>query len=173
MSELREWTASEIEEYDDARLELAEDGKIDCTRVYIKDDADEVISTIKAERDEYRYNLSCARNEIHNLSLSMKEDVKTIAEKDKEIAELKADYDEVRGRLQTANLIKEEQLAATRLQKYKRCLAMARWCFTKANYHFYLARSGEDSKENLRKDAIYTKWSKRWLKIAEQFKETK
>lgn len=29
MSELREWTASEIEEYDDARLELAEDGKID------------------------------------------------------------------------------------------------------------------------------------------------
>lgn len=39
MSELREWTASEIEEYDDARLELAEDGKIDCTRVYIKADA--------------------------------------------------------------------------------------------------------------------------------------
>ena len=109
MSELREWAASEIEEYDDARLELAEDGKIDCTRVYIKDDADEVISTIKAERDEYRYNLSCARNEIQNLSLSMKEDVKTIAEKDKELAELKADYDETCGRLQTANLIKDEQ----------------------------------------------------------------
>ena len=38
MSELREWTADEINEYDDARLELAEDGKIDCTRVYIKAD---------------------------------------------------------------------------------------------------------------------------------------
>lgn len=58
-------------------------------RVYLKSEADEVISTIKAERDEYRYNLSCARNEIHNLSVSMKEDVKTIAEKDKEIVKLK------------------------------------------------------------------------------------
>lgn len=36
MIELKEWTASEIEEYDDARLELAEDGEIDCTRVYNK-----------------------------------------------------------------------------------------------------------------------------------------
>ena len=35
----------------------------------------ELISTIRAERDEYRYNLSCARNEIHNLSTSMREDV--------------------------------------------------------------------------------------------------
>ncbi len=109
MSELREWTASEIEEYDDARLELAEDGKIDCTRVYIKADADEVISTIKAERDEYRYNLSCARNEIHNMQISMREDIKKIADKDKVIVEKDADYKEACDRLQTANLIKDEQ----------------------------------------------------------------
>lgn len=32
MIELKKWTASEIEEYDDARLELAEEGQIDCTR---------------------------------------------------------------------------------------------------------------------------------------------
>lgn len=47
MSELREWTASEIEEYDDARLELAEDGKIDCTRVYIKSEADKFIADLE------------------------------------------------------------------------------------------------------------------------------
>lgn len=47
MSQLKEWTASEIEEYDDARLELAEDGKIDCTRVYIKEDVDKVIAELK------------------------------------------------------------------------------------------------------------------------------
>lgn len=47
MSELKEWTASEIEEYDDARLELAEDGKIECTRVYIKADADKVIAELE------------------------------------------------------------------------------------------------------------------------------
>lgn len=29
-----------------------------------KPEVDEVISTIKSERDEYRYNISCARNEI-------------------------------------------------------------------------------------------------------------
>ena len=56
---------------------------------YLKSEADEVISTIKAERDEYRYNLSCARNEIHNLQISMREDVTTIAEKAKEIVKLK------------------------------------------------------------------------------------
>ena len=42
------------------------------------------------------------------------------------IAELKADYKEACDRLQTANLIKDEQLAATRHQKFKRCLAMVR-----------------------------------------------
>ena len=47
MSELKEWTASEIEEYDDARLELAQDGKIDCTRVYIKSEADKVIADLE------------------------------------------------------------------------------------------------------------------------------
>ena len=47
MCKLKEWTASEIEEYDDARLELAEDGKIDCTRVYIKTDVDKVIADLE------------------------------------------------------------------------------------------------------------------------------
>ena len=47
MCKLKEWTASEIEEYDDARLELAEDGKIDCTRVYIKKDVDKVIADLE------------------------------------------------------------------------------------------------------------------------------
>lgn len=47
MCKLKEWTASEIEEYDDARLELAEDGKIDCTRVYIKADVDKVFADLE------------------------------------------------------------------------------------------------------------------------------
>ena len=47
MCKLKEWTASEIEEYDDALLELAEDGKIDCTRVYIKKDVDKVIADLE------------------------------------------------------------------------------------------------------------------------------
>lgn len=62
---------------------------LDDNLFYIKSEADEVISTIRAERDEYRYNLSCARNEINNIQISMREDVKTIAEKDAEITKLK------------------------------------------------------------------------------------
>lgn len=82
-NELREWTASEIEEYDDARLALAEDDRIDCTRVYIEDEADAVIT------------------------------------------ELKEDYHEVRSRLQTANLIKDEQKAkADKLLSCLKCLVM-------------------------------------------------
>ena len=56
---------------------------------YRKSEVDEVISTIKSERDEYRYNLSCARNEIHNMQIAMRDDIKSITNKDKEIAELK------------------------------------------------------------------------------------
>lgn len=46
---LRLYTASEISDYDDARLELSESGKIDCTRVYIREEADEVFSKLEKE----------------------------------------------------------------------------------------------------------------------------
>ena len=67
-------------------------GDDDAAQVYLKSEADEVISTIKAERDEYRYNLSCARNEIHNMQIPMREDVKRIADKDKVIADLEESH---------------------------------------------------------------------------------
>ena len=102
-------------------------------------------------------------------------------EADAVIAELKGDYKEACDRLRlTANLIKDEQLAATRHQKYKRCLAMARccgvlvcfppapgWCESEAYIHEY----GSEYDENL--VAWFGKWYERWLKIAEKFKEAK
>ena len=96
-----------------------------------------------------------------------------IAEKDKEIAELKADYKEACGRLQTANLIKDEQLAATRHNKYKRCLAMARICEDEAEINHnsaYEASEYMPSKEDYfrRKAEHYERWRKRWLKLAEE-----
>lgn len=75
-------------------------------------------------------------------------------------------YDDLEKRAQL-NIKQEESI---RHQKYKRCLAMAKWCFTKSNYHFVLARHGEDGKENNRRSILYSKWYKRWLKIAEKFK---
>ena len=50
-------------------------------------------------------------------------------------------------------------------QKYKRCLAMARWCRTSA-------RCDEGLGAFKYRD-WYWKWLKRWLELAEKFKEAK
>ncbi len=93
------------------------------------------------------------------------------SEADAVIAELKADYKEACERLQTANLIKDEQIAATRHSKYKRCLAMAKWCNERIariekDYSFW--RHGKDYASN-----FYKRWHKRWRQLAEKFKEAK
>lgn len=103
------------------------------------------------------------------------------SEVDKLVAELEENHKKEVGQLLilnreqavNANRLRDSMEQVIRHHAYKRCLAVAKRCFTKANYHFYLARAGEDSKENLRKDAHYTKWRKRWISIAEQFKEAK
>lgn len=84
----------------------------------------------------------------------------TRTDADAVIAELKADYDEVRGRLQTANLIKDEQIAATRYQKYKRCLSMA---------EYWIAVSYQCVNDNHRQSA--ERHHRKWLKLASKFKQ--
>ena len=90
------------------------------------------------------------------------------SEADKVIAELKADYKEACDRLQTANLIKDEQLAATRHHKYKRCLAMARWCDSEANYWHDSSKVQQHWRYG-----HYIRWFNKWSKLAEKFKEAK
>jgi len=80
------------------------------------------------------------------------------SEADKVIAELKADYQEACNRLQTANLIKDEQLAETRHQKWKRCMAMAMMLEHVCPI-------------TIRKAKWKGKWYLRWLELAEKFKE--
>ena len=91
-----------------------------------------------------------------------------IAEKDAEIARFKdirkvhveaiesmgagllQDYDEIRH------------------QKYKRCLAMAKWCddrIWRVEHDYAFWQYGKDYALN-----FYKKWRQRWLKIAEKFK---
>jgi hypothetical protein len=83
----------------------------------------------------------------------------TRTDADAVIAELKADYQEACDRLQTANLIKDEQLAATRHHKFKRCLAMAEWC--NANYF----------RQYMFKPNFWKRWHNSWLELAEKFKD--
>ena len=92
-------------------------------------------------------------------------------EADKVIAELKADYKEACDRLQTANLIKDEQIAATRHSKRKRCLNKAEWCEERsARYDALQERTGFSWRREI---DFYFRWSQRWLELAEKFKEAK
>lgn len=96
-----------------------------------------------------------------------------LAEKDKEIAELKESHkNEVK---QLLILNSEQANAANRLrdsmeqviyhQKYKRCLWLARWCVQMMVFN---SKYGTDKKWH-----IFKKWHKRWLELAEKFKEAK
>ena len=151
---------------------------------YRKSEADEVISTIRAERDEYRYNLSCARNEIHNMQIAMKDDIKSITNKDKEIQRLeklcenyRCDCDNLA--IMTDILKKNGRSLRQNMnhQKYKRCLAMARWCLTESVYFHYRyddwGDKGYDRPYKWKKVVFWKKWARYWLELSEKFKEAK
>ena len=125
---------------------------------YRKSEVDEVISTIKAERDEYRLNLSCARNEIHNIQIAMRDDIKSITNKDKEIAELEERIADGDKDFEMVNNQNERLLKIVRHHKYKRCLAMAQ-----VLEHVCPITN--------RKAKWQDKWHKRWLELSEKFKD--
>ena len=62
--------------------------------------------------------------------------------------------------------------------KYKRCLTMAMWCESKSKiYNEFVADANEympSYATRFRKKAeLYQKWHKRWMELAEKFKEAK
>lgn len=95
------------------------------------------------------------------------------SEADKVIEDLEKKLDIYKRGWMENDRVNANQYAEIRHQKYKRCLDKAKWCFTKSNYHFVLARHGENGKENNRRSILYAKWHKRWLKIAAKIKEAK
>lgn len=102
---------------------------------------------------------------------------KVITEKDKEIQRLenlcesyRIDCDNIA--IRESNAYKEIERADKKLrhQKYKRCLAMARWCETK--FAYYLASCDRyDNKYVNKKAGHFYKWKYKWLELAERFKE--
>lgn len=98
---------------------------------------------------------------------------KVIAEKDKVIAELKEKHKTevkellclIRDKDNNFNRAFDSEQKEIRRQKYKRCLAMARWCRTSA-------RCDEGLGAFKYRD-WYWKWFKRWLELADKFKEGK
>jgi hypothetical protein len=106
---------------------------------------------------------------IKGITLGDARDVYIKSDADKVIALLtdKANYNEY------AYKLKSEELADTcrfyedelRHHKYKRCLAVARWC-RRNRLHSSVCGPVE-------KIDFWEKWRKRWLELAEKFKEAK
>ena len=96
---------------------------------------------------------------------------KVIAEKDAEILALDA---EVFKQKHHARLFFDERNYAesqVRRQMYKRCLAMAKWCEYFANY--WECCEPPDCGAFIARAKFNRKWLKRWLELAEKFKEAK
>lgn len=109
---------------------------------------------IKKRENEQYATFQC------NVRQMCKDVLAKLEEQESEIAELKADYKEACGRLQTANLIKDEQLAEARHHKYKRCL-------NEASYWVAVSYQCVDDKHRRSAERHHRKW----LELAEQFKE--
>jgi hypothetical protein len=71
-----------------------------------------------------------------------------------------------------------EAVSIIRHSKYKRCLAMARWCREslrlmrtyEVTEDFWNLEPGQDAEYFCKKGDFYSKWRKRWLELAEKFK---
>ena len=94
------------------------------------------------------------------------------SEADKVIAELKEHNEIIVSTIKNMLHKIMKQDAELRHQKYKRCLAMAKIALDDWHLHNSLYAIGHQEFEK-RKCDFYKKWHKRWLELAEKFKEGK
>lgn len=122
---------------------------------------------IKKRENEQYLTFQC------NVRQMCKDVLAKLEEQESEIAKLK---ESVKG-LILDNYLKDKEL---RHQKYKRCLAMARWCETRHFIIRYIQADKILNDENyigtddyLRREYMikhYCRWANKWLELAEKFK---
>lgn len=83
-------------------------------------------------------------------------------EVDAAIAELKKQVHDYTQGLYVIQARAEKEL---RQQKYKRCLALAKWCDAEADV--------ADADGDYNDMRFYQRWTERWLSLADKFKEAK
>ena len=110
------------------------------------------------------YHCNEWHNECTEFYLKYEAD-KVIAEKDAEIAEQKRLRNMALASV--PNVLKVMKIIQH--HKHKRCLAMARWCEYFANY--WECCEPPDCGAFIARAKFHRKWLKRWLELAEKFKE--
>ena len=79
---------------------------------------------------------------------------------------IKSEADRYIAELQSANQLEiDEWYNKLMHQKYKRCVAMAKWCHSMWSANIFI-HEGSD-----RVSHHYMRWEHRWLELAEKFKE--
>ena len=103
-----------------------------------------------------------------NVEVCLKEDVdKVIAEKDEVIEEMEERIDELQKATDSAWSKVNAMYDELRHHKFKRCLAMARWC-ENAILGWMGYKESYSSHQQYIKVMLFTKWNKRWLELAEE-----
>ena len=132
-------------------------------------DADEV-DALTAELEENH------KKEVEQLLIANREQElsakKIIAELNMRICDGDEDFE-------IANNQIERLLKIVRQQKYKRCLAMSEQCKEsmrlmrtyEATDDYWNLEPGQDAEYFCKKGDFYSTWRKRWLKLADKFKE--
>lgn len=118
--------------------------------------------------DTYAEYYNTGKHELAQIYLKSEAD-KVIAEKDKVIAKLK----EIDSKNRSA-YYKDLAMMAKDVEhhKYKRCLAMAKIAQDDWHLHNSFYAMGHQEFEK-RKCKFYEKWRKRWMELAEKFKEAR
>ena len=96
------------------------------------------------------------------------------SEADKVIAELEESHKKEvsqllilnREQANSANRLRDSMEQVIRHHKYKRCLAMAKWCASRS-----ASWCLDPADDELHKSDFYDKWKLRWLELAKKFKE--
>ena len=131
-------------------------------------DLDEIKRGLRAEikkrENEQYFTFQCnVRQMCKDVLAKLEEQESVIAEKDKEISELEERIADGDKDFEMANSQNELLLKFVRHHKYKRCIAMAKLCNEK-----WLVHNFAEIQTKLR---FYDKWEKRWLELANKFKD--
>jgi hypothetical protein len=175
-------------------------GSIADAKVYLKSEVDKVIKsitegTISMFRDSSRcrgldlesplgrianvaFKHWCFVESISSKNTQLQEDKERLLQNNHhlldEVERLKEDVADARQKTCVYQETINEMERQERHQKYKRCLAMARWCESKV-YHIRRTPLGDMSEHEYwqYENDFWQRWQNRWRELAEKFKEAK